>query len=568
MHDQISRKDLLRHALGVPLLLVGGGTFGPLSAQSDSHLAGARPTEELGKYYSKKRYSPAPLPSWQALHQRLPAPIYENRPDWIAMYWKSWEFAFRNFHEPAPGSGFVSQFIDAAFNANIFLWDSCFMTMFCNYAHPLVPGISTLDNFYAKQHEDGEICREIVRNTGVDFSQWVNHEDRPLFSRWGKEQSTPNVPFDVVYRGRPAPKRNPNLTLDALNHPILAWAELESYHLTGDQARLGLVWEPLVRYYEALQEYLRQGNGLYMTDWASMDNSPRNAYLDRGGTGIDTSSEMVLFARCLAEIAGIQGQAREASRFTADAESLAHTINDTMWDPRRRFYFDVTLDGKSAPVKTIAAFWPLLAKVASREQAEALAGELQNPKTFKRLHRVPTLASDEPGYDPAGGYWKGSVWAPTDTMVIRGLENYGYHALAREIAFNHLVMAAQVFQKTGTIWENYAPDAATQGEPSQPNFAGWSAIGPILYLLEYAIGLRADAPRNSLAWRLTPGIRQGCERFRFNGHVASLVAKPLSGTQGKFQVDVDSEVGFALHLASGELKKDFAVHAGRQEFQI
>jgi len=68
------------------------------------------------------------------------------------MYWKSWELAFKNFHEPASGSGYVSQFIDAAFNENIFLWDTCFITMFCNCAHPLVPGIASLDNLYAKQH--------------------------------------------------------------------------------------------------------------------------------------------------------------------------------------------------------------------------------------------------------------------------------------------------------------------------------------------------------------------------------------------------------------------------------
>jgi glycogen debranching enzyme len=51
--------------------------------------------------------------------------------------------------------------------------------------------------------------------------------------------------------------------------------------------------------------------------------------------------------------------------------------------------------------------------------------ELSNPQTFKRLHRVPTLAADQNGYDPAGGYWCGAVWAPTSTMVIRGLEQYG-----------------------------------------------------------------------------------------------------------------------------------------------
>jgi hypothetical protein len=557
MEDKILRKDFLRGTLGTLLLAARGRAQG-------SSVTG----DELGQYFSKKRYIAAPPPQWQETHERLPAPIYDRRPDWIAMYWKSWEIAFRNFHEPAPQSGFVSQFIDAAFNENIFLWDSCFMTMFCNYACPLVPGVATLDNFYAKQHADGEICREIVRNTGVDFPQWVNSENRPLFSRWGKEPGTPNVPYDVVYRGRLAPKQNPKLTLDALNHPILAWAELESYRMTGDKARLGLIWEPLVRYYQALQNYLRQGNGLYITDWASMDNSTRNAWLDRGGTGIDISSEMVLFARQLSEIAGIRGKTREGNRFASEAERLAGIINRTMWDAKRRFYFDLTLEGKRAPVKTIAGFWPLLAKVASRDQAKALAAELENPKTFNRLHRVPTLAADEPGYDSAGGYWRGSVWAPTDTMVMRGLENYGYDELAREIALNHLNRIAEVFEKTGTIWENYAPDSAAPGKPAKPDFAGWSAIGPILYLIEYAIGLRASAPRNLLAWTLTPGVRQGCERYRFNGHVTSLIATPLANATSTFRVEVESDGGYALHLVSGDLKRDFAVKSGRQQFEI
>jgi glycogen debranching enzyme len=338
--------------------------------------------------------------------------------------------------------------------------------------------------------------------------------------------------------------------------------------MTGDAARLERVWQPLVHYYAALQEYLQQGNGLYMTDWASMDNSTRNVYLDRGGTGIDISAEMVLFARQLTEIGGILGKAEEAGRFAADADRVASTINESMWDAQRRFYFDLTLDGKRAPVKTVAAFWTLLANVASRHQAEALAAELENPKTFKRLNRVPTLAADEPGYVPSGGYWKGSVWAPTDTMVMRGLENYGYHALARDIALNHLNVAAQVFEKTGTIWENYAPDEAAQGNPARKDFAGWSAIGPVLYLMEYAIGLRADAPKNTLAWNLTPGVQHGCERYRFNGHVASLVAKPLPDARGRFHISVESDGPFKLLLASGDTKKECPVETGRQQFQI
>jgi glycogen debranching enzyme len=435
-----------------------------------------------------------------------------------------------------------------------------------------VPSISTLDNFYAKQYEDGEISREIVRATGVDFPPWVNREGKPLFSRWGwpgyQEEASAEHNAPVIYKKRGAALSPPYLTLDALNHPILAWAELESYRVTGDADRLHTVWEPLGRWYRALQKYLLQGNGLYITDWASMDNSPRNRPLQGGGTGVDTSAEMVLFARHLSQIAKIIGKPDASAEFAHEADSPAQLINRHMWDKKRKFYFDLQLSGKRAPVKTIAAYWTVLAQVASPLQASVLVDELNNPATFGRRNRVPTLAADESGYDPAGGYWRGAVWAPTETLVIRGLENYGHHELARQIALSHLDMVAQVFRKTGTIWENYSPDAVQQGRPAKGNFVGWSGIGPIVYLLEYALGLKADAPQNQLVGHLQPGGRQGCERFRFNGHVASRAAEPAAGTPGKIRISVESDGEFRLQVHCQGAHKDFSVVRGEQESEL
>lgn len=532
----------------------------------------SQPHEELGRYFSKKRHVPAPLPRYEELQGQLPSPIYDDNPLWVETYWKAWQLAFRNFYEPAPQTGFVSQFIDAAFNQNIFLWDSCFMTMFCNYGSPLVPGIATLDNFYAKQHEDGEICREIDRSTGIDFSPWMNRENQSLFSRWGwvRDLETGDAPpfTPALYRGRKAPSPNPKLSLDAMNHPILAWAELESFRVTGNTARLQMVWEPLVRYFQSFKEFVRQGNGLYMSDWASMDNSPRNRYLNQGGTAIDTSAEMALFARHLSQMAGILGKEKEASQFAQEASALSEIINRRMWDKKRKFYFDLTLGGKHAPVKTIAAYWTLIARVASPSQTAALVAELENPRTFGRTNLVPTLAADEPEYDPSGGYWRGAVWPPTTTMVIRGLEAQGYNDLARKIALQHLSLVAETYRKTGTIWENYSPDAAQQGKPAKGDFVGWSGMGPIMFLLEYAIGLRPDASRNELLWELTSGGRRGCDRFRFNGHVVSLLAEPRAGNPAQRRIRIESDGDFTLRVAFKGLEKQFPVARGVQEFTV
>jgi glycogen debranching enzyme len=442
------------------------------------------------------------------------------------------------------------------------------MTMFCNYGHPFVPGVSSLDNFYARQHEDGEICREISRAAGADYGPWTNPEGRALFSRWGWPDAllgaVQNQAMPVEYVGRIAPVPAPRLTLDALNHPIAAWAELVYVNTTGDTKRLAQVWTPLVHYYSALQTYLRQGNGLYMTDWASMDNSPRNYDLRGGGTAIDTSSEMVLFARNLAEIGSILGKSAESARFGREADELASLINAKMWDPHGRFYFDLTLGGQRSPIRTVAAYWTLLAGVASKQQAAALAAELKNPETFGRHNLVPTLAANQPGYDPSGGYWRGAVWSPIEAMIVEGLEKYGHSDLARTIALNHLNLVAGVCEKTGTIWENYAPDTLSAGAPARQDFVGWSGLAPITFLIEYGIGLKPDAMHNRLVWTVPEGTHSGCDSFRFNNHVVSLHARK-SGAHGQ-RLSISSDGRFQLVVRHGKFVKTLSVKAGRNEF--
>jgi glycogen debranching enzyme len=464
----------------------------------------------------------------------------------------------------------VSQFLDPAFNANIFLWDGAFITMFLNVAHPLVPGISSLDNFYIKQYSTGEICREINRTTGVDFEPWRNLEDLPLFSRWGFDEYFNQYRADVIYKGREAPSPNPKLTLDALNHPILAWAELESYKWTGDKKRLELVRLPLIKYYEALKKYIRQGNGLYITDWASMDNSPRNICLAKGGTGIDISSEMVLFARNLSQLSVILGYIEDAEKFNKEADSLTAIINSKMWNAEQNFYFDLTIDEEFCPNKTIAAFWTLISKVAVSERLIFLVEQLKNPNTFGRLHPVPSLSADEDEFYPQGGYWSGAVWIMTNTMVIKGLEECGYMDLAEEIAIKHLDAVTSIYKRTGTFWENYAADSIkeginTNGAVVVKDIVGWGAMAPVLYFIEYAIGLKPDAPNNQLVWKIDSNKRSGCERFRFNEHIADLIAEP-SGDIIKISVKSDGE--FLLKIIQGEEEKSYVISKANNNFSL
>src|SRR4030095_6771161 len=166
-----------------------------------------------------------------------------------------------------------------------------------------------------------------------------------------------------------------------------------------------------------------------------------------------------------------------------------------------RFYCDRAGSGALNRVKSVGAYWGLLAGVGPGARGGAVPGA-------PRRHRAV-----QPDYDPRGGYWRGSVWAPTTYMVLRGLTEVGRDALAHEIARNHLDNVVAVFEKTGTLHENYAPESATPGTPSKPDFVGWTGLPPIAVLLEYVLGLRPDAAARRLLWDVRLTDAHGVKRY-------------------------------------------------------
>jgi hypothetical protein len=100
-------------------------------------------------------------------------------------------------------------------------------------------------------------------------------------------------------------------------------------------------------------------------------------------------------------------------------------------------------------------------------------------------------------------------------MILRGLSAAGRDDLAHEIAVNHLDNVVEVFRRTGTIWENLAPETASPGTPAKKDFVGWGGLGPVAVLLEYVFGLRPDVPRNKLVWDVRLLDEHGVRKYPF-----------------------------------------------------
>ncbi|WP_290708893.1 hypothetical protein [Flavihumibacter sp. CACIAM 22H1] len=130
-------------------------------------------------------------PSFAQAREILPLPTWKGNQAALDMYWKAWEIAFRNIKDPAPKSGFIASYIDTAYNGNIFMWDSTFITMFARYGSRAYPFQQTLDNFYGKQHPDGFICREIWGLTGKDcFHRYDPTSTGPNLIPWSERWNT------------------------------------------------------------------------------------------------------------------------------------------------------------------------------------------------------------------------------------------------------------------------------------------------------------------------------------------------------------------------------------------
>lgn len=373
----------------------------------------------------------------------------------------------------------------------IYLWDTAFCIMWAKY-HPAEFGaLNSLDNFYALQDADGHIGKE--------------------YSADGEKIWSENSPISYAA-------------------PLLGWAELELYQtgVTGAD-RLKKVFPLLQKQHEWNCLHFRRNDGLFFgtTLSSGMDDLPRwddpadviaeggipferSSIALKGEKGdlffqrvlnwkayhhewnrqlgwCDISCQMAFNARILAEIAGIIGETRQQKELQAFHNELSEIINQKCFDPKRGFYFDYC-NGHLLSRRHVGAFWALISHVASEEQAWCLIRELKNPDRFALPCGVPSLSADDPDFDLEHGYWRGQVWPNAIYMVLRGLRDYGENKLAKEIAVRFYRAVANLYERTGTMWENYPPDQSEQKSPrSGEDFCGWSALGPISIWREFII---------------------------------------------------------------------------------
>jgi alpha,alpha-trehalase len=185
---------------------------------------------------------------------------------------------------------------------------------------------------------------------------------------------------------------------------------------------------------------------------------------------VDLNSLLYKYETDLAKFATILKLNNEAIHWDQMALKRKTLMDKYLWNPQLGVYFDYNfLDKKQYSYYSLAMFYPLWAKLASKQQAKMVVNYLS---IF--LQRGGLATSNV----TSGFQWDfPNGWAPLQWLTIEGLKNYGYHNQATEIAKRWINLCTVVYLNNGKLYEKYnVVDMSinTVGRyPSQEGF-GWT----------------------------------------------------------------------------------------------
>lgn len=168
-----------------------------------------------------------------------------------------------------------------------------------------------------------------------------------------------------------------------------------------------------------------------------------------------------------------------ARRFRLLATKRADAIRRYCWNETTQFFEDYNFrEGKTSGSLTLAGVFPLYAKVASTEQAAAVARRIELD-FLKKGGLITTLETTGQQWDAPNG------WAPLQWIAIQGLREYGYHQLANMIRDRWLNINELVFESTRKMVEKYDVVSAQPGGggeyPLQDGFGWTNGVYAALY---------------------------------------------------------------------------------------
>lgn len=280
--------------------------------------------------------------------------------------------------------------------------------------------------------------------------------------------------------------------------PLVSWAVDEIFTHTNDTAFISEMYPQLMAYYKwwynkrdhnrnGMCEYGSTDGTLEAAAWESgMDNAIRfddAKMLKNNGAedawsmdqeSVDLNAYLALECKLLKKFASILG-------VTFDGPDYSSQVADYFFDKEKGFFFDRRLkDGSFIQEPGCEAYTPLWTEVATADQVKAMLPLLTDTAKFSTYIPFPTVAADNPKYNPRG-YWRGPIWLDQTYFTIRGLRNYGYNKMADEYTLQ-VFDRLQGLKEGAPIHENYGTHT---GELLKAPHFSWSSSHLLMLYDDY-----------------------------------------------------------------------------------
>lgn len=201
---------------------------------------------------------------------------------------------------------------------------------------------------------------------------------------------------------------------------------------------------------------------------SGMDNSPlfdeARFYVDKGVMDLNSiglsslyAADCLYLARIAAEL-GLQGEQLELRQ---EYWEMKDRINRLLWSDDEQIYLDRYWDGSFSKRLSPASFFPLLARIPTRERAEQLVREyLLDEKLFWGEYVFPSISRGDPAFGEQV-YWRGRIWPPLNYLVYLGLKEYGFDDIAGLVALKSFRLFMKEWLEYGHCHENYHAQQGT-----------------------------------------------------------------------------------------------------------
>jgi putative isomerase len=225
---------------------------------------------------------------------------------------------------------------------------------------------------------------------------------------------------------------------------------------------------------------------------SGLDNSPlfddavfntKTNMLELADVGL--MSLYVADCKYLSDIAQILGRQDDAAELTARADRYGEKLME-LWDENTGIFRDkYTNTGKFSNHLAPTNFYPMLAGVATQQQAERMISEyFFNPNEFYGVYILPSISRSNPAFAD-NTYWRGRIWAPMNFLVYMGLRNYDLPEARTYLVDKSLELLMKEWRENKHVYENYNSVTGEGGDVGNSDaFYSWSGLFAFIALME------------------------------------------------------------------------------------